>query len=215
VRYAAAYRTNPPKAYDFRTDPRFKVRPFDVAQQFASHASVNVAVPETPEEFRVFVEGLISDFKWMVEDRGLLSGFWSGDRPYNERQAQDVFQMSVLQLCRLLDVDLTPEANAGRGPVDFKFSAGWSRRALVEVKFAKSSSYWENLENQTPAYLFAEDINFGVIVVIQHDDVHCEQEFVDRTDAIVAKVARETGLDYKAVFIDVRRRPPASQLRSG
>ena len=79
---------------------------------------------------------------------------------------------SILHTCKIYDVDLTPEANAGPGPVDFKFSAGWSRRALVELKFSKSSSVWDNLEKQTPAYLEADDIECGYFLVIQHSHKH-------------------------------------------
>ncbi|MEX1271879.1 MAG: hypothetical protein WEB55_05475, partial [Acidimicrobiia bacterium] len=83
---------------------------------------------------------LIADFKWFVEERGGSANFWAGERPYSEKQAQVLFHSSVMNACRAADVDISPESNAGRGPVDFKFAAGWSRRAVVELKFAKSSA---------------------------------------------------------------------------
>lgn len=210
--YVAACREQPAKPYNFERDPSFKVKPFESAQSYADEVAARTTVPSTPSEFRRFVIGLIQDFKWAVEERGLFRNFWSGEHPYSEEQAQDLFHLSILQICKLLDVDVSAETNAGRGPVDFKFSRGWAKRALVEFKFAKSSSFWDNLENQPKTYLNAEGVDFGVIVVVQHEDKYCATEFVERVQAIVTEVSQQTGLDYRILFIDVRKKPSASKI---
>lgn len=212
TRYAAANRESPPRPYDFERDPSFKTTPFAVGETIAD--LVRLEPPTSADEFCAFVKSLTDEFKWAVETRGLASAFWSGDVPHPEKQAQHLFHFTVLLICKSHDVDVTPEANAGRGPVDFKFSGGtWKRRSLVELKFAKSSSFWNNLERQTPTYMAAEGIPCGVIVVIQHEDIDCTKEFEDRVTRIVRRVAQETGHDYEVVFVDVRRKPSASKLK--
>lgn len=211
IQYANAYRENPPKPYDLDNDPKFKVTALAAGQQVATFSQL--AVPTDQESICSFVKTLTTEFRRAVEDRGIWKSFWSNSVPHNESQAQQLFHLSVLLTCKTYDVDLTPESNAGQGPVDFKFSAGWSKRALVEMKFAKSSSLWDNLEKQTPAYLKAEGIACGYVVVIQHEDGHCTDAFMDRVRAITARVSADVGWDYEPVFVDVRPRPPASKLK--
>ena len=49
---------------------------------------------------------------------------------------QLVFLAVADAYCRANNVDITPEAGAGGGPVDFKFSDGYNGRILVEVKIS-------------------------------------------------------------------------------
>jgi hypothetical protein len=85
---------------------------------------------------------------------------------------------------------------------------------LVELKFAKSTSYSDNLAEQTPTYMKAEDITCGFIVVVQHADEHCASEFIDRSTKVVEKVAKEACRNCQIAFIDVRRKPTASKRKA-
>jgi hypothetical protein len=212
VRYATHYRDAPPQPYNFGRDPSFKLTPFAAGEQFADIATL--AVPSEEGEFCDFVSSLIDEFKWAVEERGIWKSFWSKDLPRQEPDAQRLFHMCVLRACKAADIDISPETNAGSGAVDFKFSAGWKRRALVELKFAKSTSYWDNLAEQTPTYMKAEDISCGYIIVIQHADEHCASEFIDRSTAVVERVAEEAHRSYRIVFVDVREKPSASKRKA-
>jgi hypothetical protein len=73
-------------------------------------------------------------------------------------------------LCEAANVDITREANIGRGPVDFKFSAGWHRRALIEVKLMASSKLRHGVELQLPQYLFSERISCAYYVCVGFTD---------------------------------------------
>ncbi len=211
VAYAAAHRRRPPKPYDFATDPAFKVTPLQTGQDIAALSTLTP--PTDPASFCAFVKELVEHFRWAVEDRAIWKSFWSGTRARTEPQIQDLFHLAILMTCKTFDIDVTPEANSGPGPVDFKFSSGWSKRALVELKFAKSSSFWANLEQQTPAYLKADDISCGYFVVIQHEDRHCDKQFTDKVEATIAKVGVDAGRSYEAVLVDARKRPSASKLK--
>lgn len=211
IRYADANRQHPPKPYDLDRDPDFKVTALEAGQ--AVSAKARISAPATEAEFCQFVRDLTTEFKWAVEERGIWRSFWSGGVPRQEPRAQEIFHVAVLMTCKLHDVDVSPESDAGQGPVDFKFSSGWKRRALVELKFAKSSTFWDNLEQQTPAYLKAEGISCGYIVVIQHDQAHKQQAFIDRVNATVGRISVEVGWKCEAVFVDVTPRLSASKLR--
>ena len=53
------------------------------------------------------------------------------------------------------------EVGTGRGPVDFHFSNGLARRALIEAKLANNGEFWNNLVNQLPEYMLALEITRG------------------------------------------------------
>jgi hypothetical protein len=213
VQYAEASRNAPPKPYDFGRDPKFKVTGFSAGEEVATIS--RVAEPSDASAFCEFVKTLATEFQWAVEQRGIWKAFWAGGSAFREDQVQRLFHIAVLLTCKARNIDVSPEADAGQGPVDFKFSAGWTKRSLVELKFAKSSSFWNNLEKQTPAYLSAEQIECGYIVVIQHEDRHCKPEFTDRVKKIVDRVSADTGYTYEAIFVDARPRASASKLKRG
>lgn len=61
--------------------------------------------------------------------------------------------------------DIGPEANDGRGPVDFKVSRG-RHKTLVEMKIAKNSKLEANLQKQVEVYQAAADAERGIKAII-------------------------------------------------
>ncbi len=62
--------------------------------------------------------------------------------------------------------DVTPEANDGRGPVDFKISQGAFDKSLVEFKLASNTQLAKNLQNQVEIYKKAHDTDKAIKVII-------------------------------------------------
>lgn len=209
--YEQEKRAVPPTAYDLDEDPSHLTREFQAAQLFAAEA--NLTPPATPEDLFEFVLELCNSFKWITEHRDLWSNFWFRGDALWEPEAQPLFHAAVVLKCQQLGIDVTPEADAGRGPVDFKFGMDWPRRTIVEMKFAKSGSYWDNLEMQAKTYAVAEGITSGVFLIIQHEDKHCTDEFEADTRAVLGRVSDESDLDLRAVFVDVRPKGSASTLK--
>lgn len=90
----------------------------------------------------------VDTFKRYVED---MDGYKLINRgrgqPFaSEREVQAFFGL-LLQPSRF---DVNREPNNGRGPVDFKLSAGAHDKSLIEFKLAKSTSLERNLKNQAP-----------------------------------------------------------------
>jgi hypothetical protein len=84
-----------------------------------------------------------------IEDRGGWRIFYDGTRPI-EREAD------VHILYRLVwfgtPSDVNPEANSGRGPVDFTISRGAADKSLVEFKLASNTQLRRNLQKQVEVY---------------------------------------------------------------
>ena len=94
--------------------------------------------------------------------------------------------------------DVTPEANAGRGPVDFKISHGAFDKTLVEFKLASNSKLAQNLQKQVEIYKKAHDTDKAIKVIIF---------FSDEEEQRVKKILKALGLaDEKyIVLIDARK----------
>ncbi|MBV5349814.1 hypothetical protein JZU71_01240, partial [bacterium] len=58
--------------------------------------------------------------------------------------------------CIANDLDISPESDAGRGPVDFKFSNGSKGKVLVEIKLTSNNQLQHGFESQLPIYMKAE-----------------------------------------------------------
>ncbi|MBC2586909.1 hypothetical protein H0B42_00210 [Rhodococcus aetherivorans] len=104
------------------------------------------------ETFKFYVE---NQDGWRVINRG-------NGKPFaNENEVQGFFGL-LLQESRF---DVNREANNGRGPVDFKISAGLDK-TLIEFKLAKSSSLERNLDKQIEIYEAANKTKSSITVII-------------------------------------------------
>src|SRR5439155_14075764 len=132
--------------------------------KFASRIGLR-RIAASPDQFCDFVGAMIEAFVQNVEQQdGWILLWGDSGRPRSERIVQALFRSTVIHYCKANNIDLSGEANAGRGPVDFKFSQGWSARALVEIKLTHSSHFWRGLTKQTPQYMRSEGIKCGFFV---------------------------------------------------
>lgn len=196
--------------YDVDADPSLVVSPPDFANEVAD--AFTTPAPKSEAEFVAFVEALIANFKYCVEQRGAWRSLWVKDKPRPEKHAQILFDVSGIMACHDRDVDLTRESDAGRGPVDFKFSRGRKLRALMEIKLAKSASFRRNLTNQTSTYAGAEKCNRGYFVAIQFTDAHCDPAFMKESEDLAAQVAQNNKMAFKIIWVDARPKKSGSKV---
>lgn len=64
--------------------------------------------------------------------------------------------MVALSYCEANNLDITPEAETGRGPVDFKFSNALDGRILVEIRLSKNGQLVTGYTKQLDIYNAAE-----------------------------------------------------------
>ena len=60
----------------------------------------------------------INIFKHHVESGNLWEELWLGDKPKKERAAQLIYYAIADCFCKANDIDISPEANMGGGPID-------------------------------------------------------------------------------------------------
>ena len=121
----------------------------------------------SPEALRDFVVATISMFQHHVEKGNLWEELWIDNKPKKERAAQLIYYALADCFCVANNVDVSPEANMGGGPVDFKFSKGYNARVLVEMK-RSSGAIVHGYQKQLEIYKDASKTNFGIFVIMDY-----------------------------------------------
>lgn len=155
------------------------------------------------------VEKIIETFRHLVEDRRLSEELYHGGKPRAEKAAQRLFFVIAHAFCKANDLDVTPEADTGNGPVDFKFSAGFSTRVLVEIKLSTNGKLVSGYTRQLETYATAEEASAGFYLIV---DVGQMGEKLERLLAIKNEMAAQGKPTRPTVVINANRRPSASKL---
>lgn len=123
-----------------------------------------------PEEILRIVNSTIAVFKHHVENGNLWEELWVGEKPKRERASQLIYYAISDAFCRANDIDISPEASMGGGPVDFKFSRGYEARVLVEIKRSMGTVV-HGYEKQLEIYKTSSQTEFTVFVIIDYGDL--------------------------------------------
>lgn len=126
-------------------------------------------IQKGPDEIMRIVSECISIFKHHIENGNLWEELWIGDKPKKERAAQLIFFAISDCFCKANNIDISPEANMGGGPVDFKFSKTYASRVVVELK-RSGGQVIHGYEKQLEIYKSASRTENGIFVVIDYGD---------------------------------------------
>jgi hypothetical protein len=98
-----------------------------------------MAPPTDLASFIAVIEKVIEQYRLFVEGRRGWYLLWDGAQEKPELAAQLLFYGIARNYCTANGIVIDREVDFGRGPVDFKFSNGYERRAHLEVKTTASS----------------------------------------------------------------------------
>ncbi len=127
---------------------------------------LKLAVNPTLSDVYSVVIQIVEHFQILIEEKGLLKELWAGDKNRPEKSVQRLFFAVADSYCKANDLDISPEADSGAGPVDFKFSRGYEDRVLVEIKLSKSRKLVQGYEKQLEAYKAAEETTRAMYLII-------------------------------------------------
>lgn len=197
--------------YNYKLDPKGLLRWYDVARKWAVDNRPTIAFHDK-KSFVSSIDKAIDQFQNYVENQGGWKLLWNDNGTAKaEEAAQRLFLGIILHACMANNIDVSQEANIGRGPVDFKTSSGYNNRALIELKLAKNSKFWRGLEKQLPKYLQAEGVEKGYFVVVCYRDEDLER--IIEIEGRVRTVNQKTPYDISAIVVDASRdKPSASKL---
>jgi hypothetical protein len=205
------------KAFTAMARGRHTSKYWVAAARTVARAEAITAAPvsqPTQDEFLAWVGTLVDRFQHAVENGDTWRILWDDKlvKPRGELIVHAAAAAMWTSLCQLADVDMTRESNAGRGPVDFKFAAGWHRRALIEVKLLSSSKLFQGANAQLPQYLASEQIRCAYYVCIGFTDRDLRPQRTTRVRTACADYQARSGSVVISRFIDARPKLPASRL---
>lgn len=202
--------------YDVERDPKRLVRWAEVGRNAAAQQKP-VAQLDTATQFAAWVVDLAKEFQRAVEDTDLWKVLWDDGLRRNrpEKIVQAIAGMFFAAHCRMADVDPTRESNLGRGPVDFKFSQGWHKRALLEVKLVPSTHFFTGASKQLPQYTRTERTSVGVYLCIVYSDKDFSPARIQPIQDTLHALRKASGWTIGAIFVDARKtsKASASKLR--
>jgi hypothetical protein len=175
--------------YDLEKDPKGIVKWYYATRQYVEDNPKTFDF-KTEKDFVAFVDDMIATFKNYVENQGGWDLIHNDDgKPKSEAACQRLFLGIVRHYCRANNIDISPEVNVGRGPVDFKLSKGFEFRALIEMKLANNSKFWGGLKKQLPKYLDADEVKTGrfLIVAFNENDVKRLNNIYEQIADVAAK----------------------------
>jgi len=204
--FLEAYMTNVEhrraKPYNLKKDKKGVIRWYDAT---ATHCRANARSFDiiSNASFFEIVAAMIDEFQHYVERNAGWRLLWNdGGTSKGEKASQLLLLGIIKHYCRANDIDISPEANIGRGPVDFKVSQGYRLRALIEVKLARNTRYWHGITNQLPEYLKAERIKCGYFLVVILSDA--DERRAMRIERKVSQLAKSMTYKIDIVKVDAR-----------
>lgn len=202
-----------PKAYDVDKDPDGLRSWIDIHENIATEFPLALSKPkaENINSLTELTEKIIEQYTWLIEERGLSRLLWveKNKKRVHESVAQMLFFAVADCYAKANNIDITPEADIGRGAVDFKFSSGYEARVLVEIKFSDHGYVVSGYEKQLEIYKSAERTNAGFYVVIDVGHMGTKD---DQLLALKSESIKERGSASEVVFINGEVKPSASKV---
>ena len=201
----------PRKAYDLVADPAGEVFWTRLMETLDRAQISEYAKPKTwtAAVLTDLLGKIIENFRHLVEDRRLSEELYHDGSPRAEKAAQRLFFVVAHAFCKANDLDVTPEADTGNGPVDFKVSSGFSKRVLVEIKLSTNGKIVPGYTKQLDTYATAEEAKLGYYVIVDVGGMGKKlQKLIAAKNAHLraGKPARDI------LVIDGKRRASASKL---
>ncbi len=185
----------------------YKLKELLKADQAPMKVHLAFKLEDGPESVFKTALKTIEQFQHHVENGNLWEALWEGGTPKKERAAQLIYYAIAESFCEANDIDISPEANMGGGPIDFKFSKGFSARVLVEMK-RSSGTVVHGYEKQLEFYKAASKTEYGIFVVLDFGDLG------DKLEKIM-KIRRERLAKgqraSEIIVIDARKKASASK----
>ncbi|WHX40609.1 hypothetical protein QNH36_23730 [Mesobacillus sp. AQ2] len=193
--------------------------PPDIEEEYKSLLSLKELKDEIYEvtikdDFLNVVKKGIDNFVHSIVNHGIYKLLWYKNyEPRDEKAVQLLFMATSYLYFQTNNVDVSPEANIGRGPIDFKLSRGVNERILIEVKLASNPKLRQGLTLQLVKYLLAEEIKDAVFMVIVFEKTEFKK--LKGLEREVDIINQKYNLNIMIVSVDAtNNKPSASKLTS-
>lgn len=205
------YRETPAKPYDFASDPNGELI-WQLVSGIEDAHPLNLQLPPTPTADDVLdtVLAICMKFKDLVENNAAYALLYDAQckKPRHESAAQRLFYCIADSYCAANNLDLTREANAGRGPLDFKVSYGYRAKVVVETKLSTNPKLLHGFRTQLIEYQKAEKTEHSVYLVL--DVVGGSSKQIDDLKNAAAEARKSDRRVPEVIIVDAKPKSSAS-----
>lgn len=202
--------------YDTRQDPLGVHQWHSAARSYVESHPLVLAPPQDGDDFFDVIDLVVTEFKRFIEQQGGWRLLWNDgnlkDKP--EEAAQLLFMGIARNYCKANNIVVDREVELGRGPVDFKFSNGYARRALLEIKKLHNGKFWNGLRYQLPSYLESDDCGHGWYVAVRYRNGGASKRWARDLPIIVRETAQRTRKNLRLRVLDATPKESASRIKS-
>jgi hypothetical protein len=192
-----------PTAYNIRRDEKGLVRWYEASKQYVAKKPLAIHV-DSDNDFPQVIKSFVDEYCHFIEENNGWKLLWNdNDTSKSEEATQLLFLGIVKHYCHANDIDIARETNIGRGPVDFKVSHGYQYRALLELKLARNTKFWNGLRKQLPTYMHAEEAKTGYFIVVLFTEEDMKR--IAGIRRAVTNLNKHTGGEISVVLVDARR----------
>ena len=193
-----------PNTFDELMKKTLRYSWYGLSQQIAEANRFSFGEVKSDEEFFQKIQEFVGYFKDFVELHSGYKLLWNdlGKKSRSEEDVQLLFKGILDNHCRANDIDFTREVNQGMGPVDFRFSCGYSNRVLLEAKLANNTRFWHGLKKQLPQYMKIDSCKKGIFLVIVYTDKDLKR--IKDIEEIKKETADFYKVDLEVVVVDAR-----------
>jgi hypothetical protein len=211
--YVKAKEVTDATGYDFSKDPLGVDAWHEGSLAFVEANPLLLRPPSSTAEFLEVIQLIVERFRHYVEEQRGWELLWNdGGTVKPERAIQILFYGVARAYCEANNIVVDREADLGKGPVDFKFSNGYTRRCLLEVKKLSSGKFWRGLENQLPSYMSSDKCRDGWLLAVQFGRSRGDVKRSAEIATEVARVAKKLSVSLRHGVVDATPKPSASKL---
>lgn len=210
------YKNKPRVAYDFINDPLGEIIWANLSEKAVEENPIDFKTlnlyPVTSENILKVVKVICSQYCHLIENCGWYEFLYDNNNKLrNERFAQKLFYGIADIHCRVNDLNLSREPNAGNGALDFKITHGYNSVVTVEIKYSTNSNLTKGYTIQLPTYNKSENSRNSIYLVLKTKDSETGlKNLMVEHDNLVHKG------DYapEIIVVDARKKLSASKRKN-
>ena len=199
-RYLQKVEERKPEPYDLNKDKKGYIQWYDSTAKYCIE-NPHLEKIDSLDKLSKILDSFLKEFVNYVENNSGWKLLWNDNGvAKGEEAAQLLFLGIIKHYCKANNIDISKEVNIGRGPVDFKVSIGYALRALIELKLAKNTKFWNGLKKQLIKYLDAEGITVGYFVVVTYNEEDIKR--LNNIHDITSALSKKVNYKLKTIIVD-------------
>lgn len=202
-RYLEKVENRKPEPYDIHKDKNGYIKWYDSTAKYCLE-NPYIEKIESEDQFANIIDRFINEFMNYVENNSGWKLLWNDNGLAKSEEAAQLLFLGIMKhYCKANNIDISKEVNIGRGAVDFKVSIGYALRALIEIKLARNTKFWNGIKNQLPKYLEAEGVKMGYFIVVTYDEKDIKK--LKNINDITSILSKQVNYKLKTIIIDASK----------